>query len=374
MIKLNPNGSASVIFDLIRFLAAVCVVSGHAVSRIFGEYNHESNNGVVEQLFRTIFAGYGSPAVMVFFVLSGLFIGSSVIFAIQNQRFSLTKYLSRRLIRLWVVVIPGLIITFILDAIGLNFFSYDLMYAGTDALGSISERTLTFSSFIGNIFFVQTILVKLFGTNGALWSLANEFWYYVAFPFLCFLLFPSFKFLTKLVSLLCLILLFVFVTKPIATLFLVWLLGVSIIFIKKNKINTSQYFLWGSGLAFTVVLVYHRIFTITEDKLLEQLIVGVLFFLFALTIVLNDKNFIDKPGFSKACRTLANFSFTLYVIHTPVISLLRAIFIGDKTYWDVTIVTFLQFFLILTVTLLISYFLAKYTEHKTKAIYQLFKV
>jgi peptidoglycan/LPS O-acetylase OafA/YrhL len=32
--------------------------------------------------------------------------------------------------------------------------------------------------------FLQTILAPTFGTNGPLWSLANEFWYYVLFPLL----------------------------------------------------------------------------------------------------------------------------------------------------------------------------------------------
>jgi peptidoglycan/LPS O-acetylase OafA/YrhL len=30
--------------------------------------------------------------------------------------------------------------------------------------------------------FLQTIIVPVYGTNGPLWSLANEFWYYVLFP------------------------------------------------------------------------------------------------------------------------------------------------------------------------------------------------
>ena len=33
-----------------------------------------------------------------------------------------------------------------------------------------------------NIFFLQGIYTPTFGTDGALWSLANEFWYYLLFP------------------------------------------------------------------------------------------------------------------------------------------------------------------------------------------------
>ena len=36
--------------------------------------------------------------------------------------------------------------------------------------------------FAGNALFLQTILVPVLGTNGPLWSLAYEFWYYAVFP------------------------------------------------------------------------------------------------------------------------------------------------------------------------------------------------
>jgi len=35
-----------------------------------------------------------------------------------------------------------------------------------------------------NVFFLQTITVPVYGSNSPLWSLANEFWYYLLFPLL----------------------------------------------------------------------------------------------------------------------------------------------------------------------------------------------
>jgi peptidoglycan/LPS O-acetylase OafA/YrhL len=40
----------------------------------------------------------------------------------------------------------------------------------------------TATTFVGNLAFLQTIAVPIFGTNGPMWSLANEFWYYLIFP------------------------------------------------------------------------------------------------------------------------------------------------------------------------------------------------
>src|SRR6202030_3749589 len=51
--------------------------------------------------------------------------------------------------------------------------------------GSVIPRSqITPGIFLGNLFFVQTILCRTFGSNGPLWSLANEFWYYLLFPLL----------------------------------------------------------------------------------------------------------------------------------------------------------------------------------------------
>jgi len=40
---------------------------------------------------------------------------------------------------------------------------------------------LSLDTFLGNLMQLQTIVVSSFGSNGPLWSLANEWWYYVAF-------------------------------------------------------------------------------------------------------------------------------------------------------------------------------------------------
>src|SRR5262249_53262489 len=43
-------------------------------------------------------------------------------------------------------------------------------------------QDLTLRTFVGNLLFLQTIFCTTFGSNGPLWSLSNEFWYYVLFP------------------------------------------------------------------------------------------------------------------------------------------------------------------------------------------------
>ena len=44
------------------------------------------------------------------------------------------------------------------------------------------QNELTARNFFGNLFYLQTIVCHSYGSNGPLWSIANEFWYYVLFP------------------------------------------------------------------------------------------------------------------------------------------------------------------------------------------------
>jgi peptidoglycan/LPS O-acetylase OafA/YrhL len=367
--SFEKDGLASGIFDSIRFIAAFCVLSGHTVSRFFGAYNPENNSGISEQLFRVIFAGYGSPAVMVFFVMSGLFIGSSTIIAFNKNNFNLRNYILRRLLRLWIVVIPGLALTLILDYVGITFFTNDLMYSGSDSLGSIDTNSLNMQTFIGNLFFVQTILVNSFGTNSALWSLANEFWYYMAFPFL-FMTFTPISSLKKVICSGVLLLLGIFVGVDISMLFVIWLFGVLTVTINWPEFFGGSKVLFGLLFMFLAVMVYHRLFTITDDKLIERFLIGILFLGFAISLVKNDRKINSKASWFVASRKLAAFSFTLYVVHTPVISFARALLIGNENYWEVTIPNITLFLLVLAMTVLISKLIADHSENYTHIIYQ----
>jgi hypothetical protein len=58
-------------------------------------------------------AGLGSQSVIVFFVLSGFFVGESVIK--RWNIFSYSDYLLAWFIRLWIVLVPALLLTLFLD-------------------------------------------------------------------------------------------------------------------------------------------------------------------------------------------------------------------------------------------------------------------
>jgi peptidoglycan/LPS O-acetylase OafA/YrhL len=169
--------------DLLRGIAAFLVLSGHLRSYIFQSYGELTHDTLLIRVFYLI-TGLGHQAVIIFFALSGFLVGGKALEDILNRRFSWSRYLLRRLTRLWIVIIPALLLTMLLDNIGLKLtggIGYDGRYNSIYAFSPHSADH-SFSTLLGNLAFLQSIYVPAFGTNTPMWSLTNEFWYYVTFP------------------------------------------------------------------------------------------------------------------------------------------------------------------------------------------------
>jgi len=170
---------------------------------------------------------FAHEAVMVFFVLSGFLVGGSVIRMLRQGQWSWKKYLIHRTVRLWMVLIPALVIGYTLDRIGVHYFLgqgtvYDMGPEGP--AWNILAR-LTPLTFLGNLVFLQGGRVTPLGTNQPLWSLGYEFWYYMAFPCLALALTRGVVAWKRLLLLAAMVAILVFVGREIATYFAIWLLG-----------------------------------------------------------------------------------------------------------------------------------------------------
>lgn len=160
MASGNLPSTVSLYLDLVRFLAAVCVFVTHA------KY-HRFTNGWLDGIGR-----YGSDAVMIFFVLSGLVIAHVT----QTKERNIESYAISRLARLWSVALPALLLSVIADSIGIHLYPsmYDgLWYQGDQA----TFRLLINAVFQGQSWFMNVLPF----TNTPYWSLGYEFWYYAIF-------------------------------------------------------------------------------------------------------------------------------------------------------------------------------------------------
>jgi peptidoglycan/LPS O-acetylase OafA/YrhL len=122
---------------------------------------------------------------MVFFVLSGYLVGGSVSRIFAANLWSWTHYVTKRLVRLWIVLIPAIFIGILIDSIGNYFFDQaGSIYSAPNGQEYVKPEFFGQEVYVilRNIFFLQSISNPTAGTNIALWSLSNEFRYYLAFP------------------------------------------------------------------------------------------------------------------------------------------------------------------------------------------------
>jgi len=99
--------------------------------------------------------------------------------------------------------------------------------------------TLHPSVFVGNLLYLQSILVMPFGSNGPLWSLAHEFWYYLAFPILVLMLTKAERLWLRIGSALLLVAWTWFVGRYVAVLGIPWLMGVLLAYLPPVPLRQS---------------------------------------------------------------------------------------------------------------------------------------
>src|SRR5262245_34523254 len=128
MIKNQSSGSQHL--DLIRGLAALVVFLGHL--RFFFFLPYHSREGIILAERMVYFVtGFTHEAVVIFFVLSGFFISSSVMRLTAKGEWQWKNYVVNRCTRLYVVLIPGLILTAFWDWVGVRFFPATPIYVGS---------------------------------------------------------------------------------------------------------------------------------------------------------------------------------------------------------------------------------------------------
>lgn len=300
----------------------------------------------------------GYQAVMIFFVLSGYFISSSVIKSISENRWRWSDYFLKRVIRLWIVLLPCLILTFFWAQIQFSLFGETKI-----------TNYLNLKIFIGNLFFLQGILVPEYGLNGPLWSLSYEFWYYIMFPCLVLLFYTPKKGM-KIFYGLIIIFISIFVGLKITKYFLVWLLGAIIPFVKprkfKKKILNNLILLFSTILVLASMKAYVLFKNYPDLQIIPDLCIGVTFS-FMVYFIVSLFNYNTGQNKANIPKHLDAFSYTLYLTHFPLAHLIltwRA-----STLWTFTGIEALIIKVVIMVSvILFAWLIALLTEKQTEKV------
>jgi peptidoglycan/LPS O-acetylase OafA/YrhL len=328
--------ASSIHLDALRGAAALVVFAGHARGLFFTTLSTASS-----ALSRSpsgdpvVFATWGHQAVLVFFVLSGYLVGGSVLRGLSCHRWSWTTYAVRRLSRLWVVLLPALLLGLAMDTFGrAHFASHGALYDPQAHVSPILpglDLRLGWLPLLGNAFFLQGIITPILGTNQPLWSLTYEFWYYLLFPVGALVFLRESTAARRLGCAFLFVLAGLFIGPVILTYFLVWLMGV-VVYLLPPVIPNNQRRVATAGalvLYFISAIVARRAL-VPPGACLALLTFSISFLLYCL---LHARQPASNGIYSSAARFSSNISYTLYLTHAPALTLLCAVLLQPWHPW-----------------------------------------
>jgi peptidoglycan/LPS O-acetylase OafA/YrhL len=316
--------------------------------------------------------GFGHQAVMVFFVLSGFLISSTVISSQISGTRSWHAYAINRSSRLYVVLIPGLLFGWVWDKVGGALFASTGLYSyPLEGFGpAIAQNQITFGTFLGNMLFLQTIVSPTFGSNGPLWSLANEFWYYVLFPvaLIAGLAWAKHSLRRAIPLTIFAFGLTILLGWEKVVGFFVWMAGcILVIAHSRFRLRTGRrliLYALVSSLALAACLAAAR--TGRLAALGTDLPVGITFTLFLFGVLHMDFGARTRH-YPRAAHHFAGFSYSLYVLHFPLLLFLRA-WVAPPQRWQPDMEHVFYGAIVGATTLSFAWLVSVFTENKTHVV------
>ena len=358
-MKISP--AQSDFLNWSRWVAAWLVVAEHARSLIFVDYGELQSPRLLAKVFYFL-TGFGHEAVMVFFVISGYLVGGKVWSLFRKGGFEWRRYLADRLSRLYAVLLVALMLGTVLDWTGYLFFNkyglYNQAYEGAIAvLGTSPIERMGGWDFLVNAFFLQTIVGPPFGSNGPLWSLAYEWWYYILFPGILLIVFRKSVAGVMVGVGLSLLLIFV-LPSDIVWLFGIWILGVV------ASMWTKRVPPWGLAMCLLISILLMARGEVLKVPYASQYLLGAAY---ALSIVSLARCEWRMPWFRSAAY-LADFSYSVYLIHFPVLMCLLAVgfeFFGFGIRMTFGFAVFVWYGGVFGSAIIVAWIVSLFTERKT---------
>lgn len=309
----------SIYLDLIRFTAAALVV-----------VHHSNIRALIDD--RVWFSQHGPAAVIIFFVLSGYVIS----YVASTKEGTPVEYWSSRLSRFYSLAIPIVLFCPLLDMAGEALAPQ--FYVDKTTHGLALLRMFTSLAYLNEIW---TISIMSF-SNVPYWSLNYEMWYYVLFAVVTFMRGRPRAVLATAVM--------VFIGPKILLLAPIWVLGAVLHRYRAwYALRPWQY--WALFLVSWPLYWMYQEFQIAEvgssilgawigEKWLFQLSFSKFFLANYLLALVIAANFVGFRGiahhfsapllvFEKPIRWLSAYTFSLYILHQPLLQFYAALINGD---------------------------------------------
>jgi peptidoglycan/LPS O-acetylase OafA/YrhL len=173
-----PRREERRLLDLIRWISAFMVAAGHTWAATAPQ-----TQGFFNRLLWAL-AETRHSWVIVFFVLSGYLVGGNAL--LRADRFDFRAYAIARFSRIYIVLIPALLLTAGLDGLAHHLDPHSPVYTavwreglfgGTPPFDRYSPREIAAS-----LLSLENVLAQPIGSDGPLWSLGFEWIFYFCFP------------------------------------------------------------------------------------------------------------------------------------------------------------------------------------------------
>ncbi|MFM0246495.1 acyltransferase family protein [Paraburkholderia sediminicola] len=259
---------------------------------------------------------WGSAGVPIFFVISGYCIhrgGALRLAKNPDYRLDTGNFWVRRFARIYPVLLAALVLTFALDWVSLQ-------------LPPVNHkiREIGLQAFLVNLFSLQGVAGKTFGSNGALWTLSLEVQFYAIYP----LLFALRRRLgmtsvLAIVAVINVVSAYVLERHDIqffTSYWFSWTLGAWIADAKTRTAPDARSSVWLYALAAAFIALGCAAFHFGQYGAFQFWAIGFVFYLYK---ALERRN-ADTPGVRLLSR-FGDFSFSLYLIHLPIFVLLSSI-------------------------------------------------
>jgi peptidoglycan/LPS O-acetylase OafA/YrhL len=316
--------------DLARWLAAAIVFFGHLRNPLFLGYGSlpEVDRNLIVQGWYFV-TGWFGEAVIVFFVLSGFLIGGMGLARLQARTFDLTDYAIDRTSRLFVAFLPALLLTLLLDFAGSAWFPQAGLYTHTQPMIAEKISTPPFESlatptnFFGNVVMLQHFRVPAYGSNTPLWTISAEFWFYFLFGLAAVLLLHR-SVRKRGAAIAVGAVVFAILGAAFPYLLGLWLIGIGVTLIGRSRLERPLLAL----ILFVAVLVAARIMHDKVSALMWGQTVrdyGVALSFAYLLYSMRSARSALLARFAGFNRFMADFSYSLYLIHFPLLIFLSSL-------------------------------------------------
>lgn len=345
-------------FDSLRFISALAVVIHHSRALCIAPYLDlpSTQKNIFSQIFYFL-TRLGQEAVIIFFVMSGYFVMGRAIQRFQQGKFSLQDYALDRAVRIYLPFLPILILSF-----GLQQY-----LRGEGTVGSFFGHLVGLQGGCG--WGNPGSLGGPVGINGALWSLAYEIWLYAglgAVLWFCQKKSPA--------ALICILISAGVLMNYNSLLISAWVAGGIGYFLSLKLSLRSGLILIATMAASVLGVEWCRgasaVSILWESQLLWiPLIFTCVVLVSAIPNLKSRSEFIQKTD--KHIGAMACFSYTLYLVHMPVLQWLELIW--PMRCGSFSCMFFFVFLVKIGVCLIIAYMLYWIFERNTAAVKNLIR-